>query len=334
MGLISRVSRRTYRNMGLLADNQRKQKWSLDPWNLNWKKESQQEGTKNIGAKLMRKLGWSDGDGLGKNRQGRKDHITAKVKNNNRGVGCSLKHNKEWVAGQDDFNAVLRMLNDDDTSAFKENKRAQKRAIQRKAMHSKFVKAKDLSSSKKSDIQALFGSAGNDIFSQLKASSTPAKKPADSSDSDSSEDEGETKPKKEPTVMDVEKSAMANTSTSALSCSDYFANKLKLRRANNPGLKLVNPYNDKPLEKRRSGMDVDLKELNEAVIKAEAEQDEAEATKKKKKSKKKSKQVEEEVVEEEAEPEKKKKKKKKRSKEVEEEVVEEEAEPEKKKKKK
>merc|ERR1711881_524648 len=201
--------------MGLLADNNRKQKWSADPRNIAWRTDNQD---KNFGTKMMKKMGWKEGQGLGKSGQGRTSNITAKVKNNNRGVGCSLKHNKEWVAGQDDFNAVLRMLNDDDTSAFKEDKRKQKRAIQRKAMHSKFVKAKDLSSSKKSDLQALFGSAGNDIFSQLKATGKAAKKEAkasagsDDEDSSSNSSDSDSETKK---PMDVEKSTMSNTTTSS-----------------------------------------------------------------------------------------------------------------------
>merc|ERR1712217_918264 len=111
MGLISRVSSRTYR-------------WGF------WPIIIENENGKNLGANLMRKMGWSDGQGLGKNNQGMTRNIQAKVKNNNYGIGCSVKDGKDWVAGQDDFNAVLRMLNDDDTSAFKQEKRKQKRAIQ------------------------------------------------------------------------------------------------------------------------------------------------------------------------------------------------------------
>merc|ERR1712066_467918 len=181
------------------------------------------ENGKNVAANLMRKMGWSDGQGLGKNSQGMTRNIQAKVKNNNYGIGCSVKDGKDWVAGQDDFNAVLRMLNDDDTSAFKQEKRKQKRAIQKKAMHAKFVKAKDLSTKTESDMKALFGSAGGDIFSQLKATGTAAEKKPEkeekSSDSSSnSENDDKTINKSEPTVMDVEKSVNMNTRTSSLSC--------------------------------------------------------------------------------------------------------------------
>merc|ERR1711912_223589 len=181
MGLISRVSSRTYR-------------WGSSPIiieNKNWKDESLKENGKNVAANLMRKMGWSDGQGLGKNSQGMTRNIQAKVKNNNYGIGCSVKDGKDWVAGQDDFNAVLRMLNDDDTSAFKQEKRKQKRAIQKKAMHAKFVKAKDLSTKSESDMKALFGSAGGDIFSQLKATTVTPKKEETPDSSSDSENEGE-----------------------------------------------------------------------------------------------------------------------------------------------
>merc|ERR1712066_741544 len=284
------------------------------------------ENGKNVAANLMRKMGWSDGQGLGKNSQGMTRNIQAKVKNNNYGIGCSVKDGKDWVAGQDDFNAVLRMLNDDDTSAFEQEKRKQKRAIQKKAMHAKFVKAKDLSTKTESDMKALFGSAGGDIFSQLKATGTAAekkpKKEEKTSDSSSdSETDDKTINKSEPTVMDVEKSVNMNTRTSSLSCGDYFAKMMAKR-----GIK--NPYApQKP----------DLKKMEEIVVKAEAEL--AEENKKDKKKKKKHKrklEVEEEIKEEvvaeeelvEAPKKKKKKKNKNKSQEPEETVESPEPEPE------
>jgi len=175
----------------------------------------------------MKKMGWKEGAGLGKRAQGRTANVQVTVKNNMRGVGCSLKHNSQWVAGQDDFNAVLRMLNDDDTSAFKQDKLKQKRAIKRKAMHSKFVKAKDLSTSSKSDMKALFGSAGDDIFSQLKAQTQPKKE--ESSDSDSGSENEEKAP--DGPKMNVETAVMSNTTTSTVSCNDYFAKKLAMMQA-------------------------------------------------------------------------------------------------------
>jgi len=238
--------------MGLLADNNRKQKWSLDPRNQNWKNESNKEDGSNLGANLMRKLGWKTGEGLGKNGQGMTDNIKAHVKNNNYGIGMSTSNQKDWVAGQEDFNAVLRMLNDEDTSLYKQDKLKQKRAIQKKSLSAKFVKAKDLSSSSKADMQALFGSAGGDIFSQM-AAATATETKKDEPESDSSDSDDEPVNKESPTIKDVIKSAEKNTSVSKVSTNDYFAQMMAKR-----GIK--NPY-----------AQPDLKKLGEAVDKAEVE---------------------------------------------------------------
>merc|ERR1712226_53333 len=212
MGLISRVSSRTYRqSMGLLAENNRKQKWSVDPNNLAWRKNEQKSS---FGAKLMSKMGWKDGDGLGKNKQGRIKNITATTKNNNFGIGHTLKRDSDFVAGQDEFNAVLKMLNDNDTSELANTKRSKKRAIQRKALSSRFVKSKDLSGADNGDLSAIFGVSG-DIFSSLAKSAKVETKKEEESDDEGSE------PKFEESI---------NVTTSTMSYQDYFAKKMAAKK--------------------------------------------------------------------------------------------------------
>ena len=167
--------------MGLLAETRHKQKWSVDPNNINWKKKSKKES---FGHKLMSKMGWSDGQGLGKNSDGMLNHISAKVKNNNHGIGCDAKFDREYTAGQDEFNAVLKMLNDNDSSDLANQRREKKRTVTRKALNSRFVKAKDLSAAGAGDMAAIFG--GADIFAQMsqnlakKEENNEAKNEADS----------------------------------------------------------------------------------------------------------------------------------------------------------
>merc|ERR1711976_1135927 len=165
-------------------------------------------------------------------------------------------------------------------------------------------------------MKALFGSAGGDIFSQLKATGTAAEKKPKKEETDSSDSETDDKTinKSEPTVMDVEKSVNMNTRTSSLSCGDYFAKMMAKR-----GIK--NPYApQKP----------DLKKMEEIVVKAEAElADENKKYKKNKKKHKRKLEVEEEIKEEvvaeeevEEAPKKKKKKKNKNKSQEPEETVE------------
>jgi len=357
--------------MGLLADNNRKQKWSLDPRNQNWKNESNKEDGSNLGANLMRKLGWKTGEGLGKNGQGMTINIKAHVKNNNYGIGMNSANQKDWVAGQEDFNAVLRMLNDEDTSVFKQDKLKVKRAIQRKSLSAKFVKAKDLSSSSKADMQALFGSAGGDIFSQMAAATATETKKEEAESSSSSSDSEDDAPvnKENPTIKDVIKSAEKNTTVSKVSTNDYFAKMMAKRGIKDPyaqpDLKKLGDAVDKA-EVERVSFKKEVKPVGgirewNAVVNAVVKTEEVEKVEKVEKDKKKKKKkrkaeaeeevvVKEEVVEEVVEeveeveeevisPPKKKKKKKNKSAEKEPEpVVESEteavAEPAKKKKKK
>ncbi len=83
-------------------------KYSIDPNVLNWSKNENK-----FGQKLMEKMGWKDGKGLGANENGMVDHIRVKVRSDNRGLGFDNKdYNNVWLDHQDDFDAVLKSLND------------------------------------------------------------------------------------------------------------------------------------------------------------------------------------------------------------------------------
>ena len=49
-----------------------------------WEEETER---KNFGLWYMQQNGWSQGEGLGRQRQGDTNHVKAKVKQNNRGIG-------------------------------------------------------------------------------------------------------------------------------------------------------------------------------------------------------------------------------------------------------
>lgn len=66
--------------MSILAEPRRKQRLSVDPQNIQWKNDDQK-----ISRKLMERMGWSDGDGLGRNRQGSANSV--KLKANYTGKG-------------------------------------------------------------------------------------------------------------------------------------------------------------------------------------------------------------------------------------------------------
>ncbi|NXX68937.1 PINX1 inhibitor, partial [Spizella passerina] len=90
----------------LPAAARRKQKWSVDPRNSAWSNDDSK-----FGQKMLEKMGWSKGKGLGAQEQGNPEHIRVKVKNDVLGLGATINHEDNWIAHQDDFNQLLAELN-------------------------------------------------------------------------------------------------------------------------------------------------------------------------------------------------------------------------------
>merc|ERR1712176_46310 len=141
--------------------------------------------------------------------------------NNNHGIGCDAKFDREYTAGQDEFNAVLKMLNDNDTSDLANQRREKKRTVTRKALNSRFVKAKDLSAAGAGDMAAIFG--GADIFAQM--SQNLAKKEEKDDDQESpiiKKEHGDTQENGEKIVTSQVFTENTNHLVSKVSLSDYF----------------------------------------------------------------------------------------------------------------
>ncbi|XP_039179480.1 PIN2/TERF1-interacting telomerase inhibitor 1 isoform X2 [Crotalus tigris] len=148
--------------MAMLAEPRRKLKWSVDPRNSAWSKDESK-----FGQKMLEKMGWSKGKGLGAQEQGNTEHITVQVKNNTLGLGASVSQEDNWIAHQDDFNQLLAELNncyaqDDPESTCKDKKKTfnleEKSKTSKKRVHYvKFAKGKDLSSRSEDDLSCIFG---------------------------------------------------------------------------------------------------------------------------------------------------------------------------------
>lgn len=60
---------------------------------------------------MLEKMGWQTGVGLGKNEDGRTEHIDLKYKDNVKGVGYRQgKYDDTWVAHSQSFDSVLQQL--------------------------------------------------------------------------------------------------------------------------------------------------------------------------------------------------------------------------------
>ncbi|RMC17064.1 hypothetical protein DUI87_05638 [Hirundo rustica rustica] len=148
--------------MAMLAEPRRKQKWSVDPRNSAWSNDDSK-----FGQKMLEKMGWSKGKGLGAQEQGNPEHIRVKVKNDVLGLGATINHEDNWIAHQDDFNQLLAELNNchgqgETESSVKKQKKTfsleEKSKSSKKRVHyMKFAKGKDLSSRTEQDLSCIFG---------------------------------------------------------------------------------------------------------------------------------------------------------------------------------
>ena len=80
-----------------LAESRRRVKWSTNPRGTLWSNDE----TK-FGQKLLEKMGWSKGKGLGSKEDGRVQHISLKHKDNNKGIGFE-GYDDKWLDHQNDF---------------------------------------------------------------------------------------------------------------------------------------------------------------------------------------------------------------------------------------
>jgi Pin2-interacting protein X1 len=162
--------------------------------------------------KMLQKMGWKEGKGLGANEDGSTENIRVIQKDNQLGVGASKRTIDNWLEHTDAFNQVLASLNQSivgsDISSTQlpvssvDKSTIQKREIKlhgRLAHRSKFVQAKNLAMSDARHLQDILG---------LKDSSSNSKH-----------------------VSAEQQQLVDMQTTSTVSVQDYFAQKLALLKA-------------------------------------------------------------------------------------------------------
>ncbi|XP_043256268.1 probable WRKY transcription factor protein 1 [Colletes gigas] len=150
--------------MSMLAEPRRKQKWTLNPRGKQWSEDS----TK-FGQKMLEKMGWTSGKGLGANEQGMTEHVRVSLKNDAAGIGFKKENlDKAWTEHQDSFNDFLQELQKgqsyDVTQTEKAKSELSKKSLELKSKHSrarvhyqKFIRGKDINKYSSKDIANIFG---------------------------------------------------------------------------------------------------------------------------------------------------------------------------------
>ncbi|ORX61537.1 G-patch-domain-containing protein [Hesseltinella vesiculosa] len=96
--------------MGLAGQKER-QRISSDPNNLNWSND-----TSKFGFRMMAKMGWAPGKGLGANEDGSQDHVKIRLKDDNLGLGAKKNQSDNWLGNTDAFSRLLADLNSNNNS--------------------------------------------------------------------------------------------------------------------------------------------------------------------------------------------------------------------------
>ncbi|XP_041831675.1 PIN2/TERF1-interacting telomerase inhibitor 1 [Melanotaenia boesemani] len=266
--------------MSMLAEPRRKQKWSVDPRNSAWSNDDSK-----FGQKMLERMGWTKGKGLGRSEQGSTDHIKVKVKNNSYGLGVNTSHEDNWIAHQDEFNELLAQLNnhhgqniDNDSDNPPDESKGfsleEKSKTSRKRVHyMKFTKGKDLSSRSETDLNCIFGKRARSATDQEQ-------------ESNSSDSQGEIEESGTLATSELDTESITKTVKSTLTMQEYFAQRMaqlkKARRASSTS----------------SSVEAESTETSrptEELIYVHNSSDESEETKRKKKKKKKNRKPAEDV---------------------------------------
>ncbi|RZC42632.1 PIN2/TERF1-interacting telomerase inhibitor 1-like, partial [Asbolus verrucosus] len=140
--------------MSMLAERKIKQKWSLNPRGKAWSEDSSK-----LGQKLLEKMGWSRGKGLGAKEDGIVDHVKVSYKNDSKGMGYK-DTNDQWTEHDSNFNALLQSLsgkteNENDIKISSLEEKSQKSKV--RVHYKKFTRGKDLSRCSEKDLANIFG---------------------------------------------------------------------------------------------------------------------------------------------------------------------------------
>merc|ERR1711937_305721 len=111
---------------------------------------------------MLSKMGWSEGQGLGSRLSGNTSHVKVTKKRAASGLGSTQANDDNWIAHQDDFNAILGALNQNSSASVDSVSKIgsledRVKKSKKKIMYHKFVKSKDLSRASSHDLACIFG---------------------------------------------------------------------------------------------------------------------------------------------------------------------------------
>lgn len=138
-----------------LAEPKNRQRISVDPQNKKWKDDKSA-----IGFKLLSKMGWSEGKGLGALETGRQTNIKVSLKENNFGIGADARTSDNWLENTFAFDDLLKNMDkQDDTTVFIMPETEKKDSVisSRHSHRKKFLKNKNVTAYDAHQINNILG---------------------------------------------------------------------------------------------------------------------------------------------------------------------------------
>ncbi|XP_058816439.1 uncharacterized protein LOC131679717 isoform X2 [Topomyia yanbarensis] len=171
----------------------------------------------NFGVRMLAKLGWSEGKGLGKREDGMAAPILPTLKQDGEGFGYAGEKDNHWTQHDQDFNQLLKVLNGEEASAGDQVELKKIKSLEEKSKKSrarvhykKFTRGKDLSRATEKDLANIFGKKSLDEVNYQ------------SSEIETKEEIQENKPESEETNI-----LGLTTVTATMSLQDYFKSKMR-----------------------------------------------------------------------------------------------------------
>lgn len=258
-----------------------------------------------FGSKMLEKMGWKKGDGLGKNQSGNVDFIQIRYKNDEHGLGFNkFGMDDNWTQNEASFDELLKSLNsergdqDDQNESSANKSLLEKSASSRARVHyKKRVQCKDVHKYSEKDLANILG-----------------KKTLKEEPSSSDAEKSERKAVKKEKCEENEKSSAYESSLivkSQMSLQDYFKSKLESKK----GKSEKHPFFNDEVEAE----EVYSKPKESKKRKSKVVEDEVDIPVKSKSKNKKTEMIDEEIVKQEVKSKSKKKKQEIESVEVEDE---------------
>ncbi|XP_054268068.1 nucleolin-like isoform X1 [Macrosteles quadrilineatus] len=157
--------------MSMLAEKKKREKWCLNPRGKAWSEDQNK-----FGQRLMEKMGWKAGEGLGANQQGITDIVKTRVKNDSKGLGFK-ENGEEWMKTTSEYDSLLDKLASSNGEKGKESQTAAPVSLEDRSKKSrarihyhKFTRGKDVSRYSEKDLASILGPEVVKVKSEQKTS--------------------------------------------------------------------------------------------------------------------------------------------------------------------